>query len=143
MNKNKIIIIIAMVFLFAALLAACSSSNPEDKTIETNWELVTLAGKPALPDVQVILKLDGEGGLSGFAGCNSYTGNYGLSDNQLDINAIRDTTNKCDDSIMEQENAFMAALQLSSSFDLGSDSNTVTIKSNEGEELMTLKKITQ
>ena len=104
--------------------------------------MVTLAGEPALPDVTVTASFDGQGGLSGFAGCNNYTGNYGLSGNQIEINVIRDTTNLCDKSIMEQENAFIAALQLSSSFESGDSQDILILKDNEERELMTMKKIT-
>lgn len=60
------------------------------------------------------------GDLNGSAGCNSYGGNYLVDGNTLTVGALMSTQILCGEpeGIMEQESAFLAALQSASSFNL-------------------------
>jgi heat shock protein HslJ len=53
-----------------------------------------------------------EGGVSGSAGCNRFSGSYRLADDALTVGALRTTRMMCAEpaGIMEQERAFLAAL---------------------------------
>lgn len=123
-----------------SLLVACTTSASSDDFRENNWELISIGGTPAIPDLAVTALFDGNGGLTGFGGCNDYTGNYGLGQNQLQINVIRTTTNLCEESIMDQENDFIKALGLASSFENGDNPDVATVIEVSGNVLMTMQR---
>ena len=85
---------------------------------------------------------DGSGGLSGFAGCNDYIGNYGVSTNQLQINVTKTTSNLCDLPIMNQEKNFLDSLNSASSFEFVDSPNLVSVVDVNGKTLMTLERFT-
>ena len=49
--------------------------------------------------------------LGGFAGCNSFSGTYGTNGNIIRIGALATTRMACDQEVMDQETAFLEALQ--------------------------------
>ena len=53
----------------------------------------------------------GIGSVGGFAGCNSYSGTYGTNGTVVRVSRLATTRLACDDAVMEQETAFLEALQ--------------------------------
>ena len=49
--------------------------------------------------------------MGGFAGCNSFSGTYGTNGNIVRIGALATTRIACDQEVMDQETAFLEALQ--------------------------------
>ena len=49
--------------------------------------------------------------VGGFAGCNSFSGTYGTNGNIIRIGALATTRMACDQEVMDQEAAFLEALQ--------------------------------
>jgi heat shock protein HslJ len=49
--------------------------------------------------------------VGGFAGCNSFSGTYGTNGNLVRIGALATTRIACEQDVMDQETAFLAALQ--------------------------------
>jgi heat shock protein HslJ len=141
-QKKSIAIFVILTLALTSLLAACSSSGGSDNYHENNWKLVSIDGEAAIPGVTVTALFDGNGGLTGSGGCNDYTGNYGVGGDQLQINAIRTTTNQCDQPIMEQENAFIDHLNKASSFEEGDNPDIATIVDIDGREVMTMERFT-
>jgi ABC-type amino acid transport substrate-binding protein/heat shock protein HslJ len=66
-----------------------------------------------IPDVDLELVFNEGGTLDGFAGCNTYSGNYQTDGKQLTIENINATRTTCDqpEGIMEQETAYLAMLE--------------------------------
>jgi len=99
--------------LIGILLGACSTMAPTDKATSldgTNWVLSTLPGKALVAGSFVTLRFE-DGRVSGTDGCNRYSGAYTASGGQLQFDERMATTMMaCTDPLMEQANAFMAAL---------------------------------
>ncbi|MCJ7711530.1 MAG: META domain-containing protein, partial [Chloroflexi bacterium] len=53
----------------------------------------------------------GIGTVGGFAGCNSSSGTYGTNGSVLWVSRLATTRMACDETLMEQETAFLAALE--------------------------------
>jgi heat shock protein HslJ len=140
--RNKTIVGYLILGIVIILLVACNTSGGSNDFREANWKLISIGGEPAVPEVEVTALFDGNGGLSGFAGCNDYTGNYGVGTNQLQINVIRTTTNVCEASIMTQENDFIDALSTASSFEYGDNPDIATLMDGSGRVLMTMERFT-
>ncbi len=63
-----------------------------------------------LPDTEIDVVF-GIGTVGGFAGCNSFSGTYGTNGTVVRISRLATTRLACDDAVMEQETAFLEALQ--------------------------------
>ena len=144
MNKKhtKIVIYFLMSLVISLFVAACSSSKSSDDFLKNNWKLVSIGGESALPNLDVTALFDGSGGLSGFAGCNDYIGNYGVSTNQLQINVTKTTSNLCDLPIMTQEKAFLDSLSSAISFEFIDSPNLASVSDVNGKTMMTLERFT-
>jgi polar amino acid transport system substrate-binding protein len=59
-----------------------------------------------------------DGSVSGTAGCNSYSAAYTVDGDSLSIGQVASTMMACDQPTMDQETAFLAAMQSASSFKL-------------------------
>jgi heat shock protein HslJ len=116
------------------LIAGCSNS-----VAEPNWEgewILRAMDKDSeasqLVSEGITLTIDGRDG-SGFSGCNTYQFSFEMvGDDRLEIRSgIRTTKKACaDDSLMELETAFIAALSSSSSFTL--ETTELRLESTKG-----------
>ena len=63
-----------------------------------------------LPDTEMDVVF-GIGTVGGFSGCNSFSGTYGTNGTVVRISRLATTRLACDEAVMEQETAFLEALQ--------------------------------
>ena len=63
-----------------------------------------------LPETEIDVVF-GIGTVGGFAGCNSFSGTYGTNGTIVRISRLATTRMACDEAVMEQETAFIEALQ--------------------------------
>ena len=80
----------------------------------TRWRLVDLNQdqEPVLPDTEITLRFE-DGQISGFAGCNDYsgtvsTGEYGP--NSMQVSPIAATQMQCPEPVSNQENTYLTRL---------------------------------
>jgi heat shock protein HslJ len=76
------------------------------------------------------------GAVSGSSGCNTYNGTYTLTGTTLAIGPLASTQKACDQPIMDQETAFLAALQGATG--VRTDGANVTLTSADGSNAVTL-----
>jgi heat shock protein HslJ len=127
--------------IMVVLLAACvpvtgpePAPPPEELELEgTRWQLETLNGAPVVSGTTITLQFDADGRAGGNAGCNSYGGEYTLEGNSIAFDEIVRTLMAClNDGIMEQEDAYLQALDNAQMVSLGGDRMTI---SHDGGEL--------
>jgi len=84
---------------------------PDPSLAGMAWELQTLNGQPPLADAVPTLAFS-EREISGVTGCNRYFGMYKAADGALTFGTMGVTEMYCMDppGVMEQEQAFLAAL---------------------------------
>jgi heat shock protein HslJ/serine/threonine protein kinase len=70
----------------------------------------------ALPDVEVTAIFGADGQLSGSAGCNNYGAPYTVDGNKIKIGPGMSTMMACPQPIMDQETAYLAALQTAATY---------------------------
>jgi heat shock protein HslJ len=121
-RRNLTIVLLALTLLLAGLLlAGCSLSPTDDTTLAgTQWVLVTLAGQPPLAGGTVPTAEFTEDQISGSTGCNHYFGAYEVRDSDLTLGAVAATEMAClePEGVMDQEQAFLAALASVASYRL-------------------------
>lgn len=86
----------------------------------TIWQLVSWDNPAFVSGSEIILRFTDKN-LNGSTGCNRYQGNYQLKGNQLQIGAIATTRMACADNLMQQERAYLKALETIQSYTLTTD----------------------
>jgi heat shock protein HslJ len=105
----------------AALLVGCGPAD--SPSLEgTQWLLVTLAGKPPLEGTEPSAEFAADQ-ISGSTGCNHYFGPYTAKGSVITIGDVARTEIGCVDpeGVMDQEQAFLAALASVASYRLGDE----------------------
>jgi heat shock protein HslJ len=130
--------------LFAVIaLTACGTGNGEAMLEDTTWvlELYGESGnlKAVIADTEITAEFcSGEETVKGSAGCNSYFGSYKLEDSQLSIpGPIGATEMYCaePEGVMNQEQEYLAILQLAESYELDGDE----LRINCGSQVLVFK----
>lgn len=116
--KTVLVLALAAVVTLGGCTAAVA-----DGIVEKYWKLVELNGKPVPPldrEPHMILKADGR--VSGFGGCNAFTGDYKIdaSASRLSFGQIASTMMACEAG-MDVEHAFHEALSRTDSYTLDGD----------------------
>jgi heat shock protein HslJ len=94
----------------------------------TSWDVINYNnGREAvvsvLADTSITAVFDEDGTISGSAGCNSYFGPYTAEAGAIEIGPLASTRMACaEDGVMEQEAAFLAALETASTYKITGNS---------------------
>ena len=143
---NKIIVSLG-ICAGMMLLAACASSGSQtgggDLTRKV-WALTDLMGKPPTAGVGISAEFSSDGKVSGSAGCNRYNGTYTVSGNSITFSSPMATTMMmCEQTVMDQESAYLQALGEAKTFAVngdqltlaGADNNTLVIYQAQTQDL--------
>ena len=125
-KPHLVVVILAIVTLLAG---ACAESAPAPAPTEgledTKWNLESYGKRGNLKDVlegtEITAVFDrAEGRVHGSAGCNTYSGDYQISDSMLSIPIIAATEMyRLDpEGVMEQEQQYLKALQAAESYQI-------------------------
>ena len=68
--------------------------------------------------------------ISGSSGCNTYSGTYSVDGTSLSVGPLATTRLACDEPVMEQEQAYLEALQAATRFELTTD--RLTLRNEDG-----------
>jgi heat shock protein HslJ len=103
----------------------------------TSWEAISYNnGKQAVTTVLIGTNLTAEfaedGTISGESGCNSFSGSYEVTGNQITIGPLATTRMACNEpvGVMEQETQYLAALQSASSYLI--EGNVLELRTKDG-----------
>ena len=100
--------------------------QPALSLIGTNWQVLSYnTGQGAvttlLPETEMTATFGDDGVLTGSSACNTYNGPYSVNEVSLSIGPLTTTRQACADDVMEQEQAYLAALQASTRYELTAD----------------------
>jgi heat shock protein HslJ len=97
------------------------SQQPDNPLHNTSWSLLNFGeGIGLLPGTN-ISALFASNGLTGFAGCNTYSAAYVTAADQISISGIASTRKLCEEAIMLQETQYLAALENTLTFSLAAN----------------------
>jgi heat shock protein HslJ len=105
--------------------AAVKSVAAEDPTLHpfagSTWILASLNGRPPLPSTHLTITFT-QSEVSGFGGCNRFGGNYAVEGNYVRPDTVQRTLEGClGEGILEQERAYVNAVQVGGQFRLKGD----------------------
>src|SRR5262245_24976892 len=130
-------IVLVLMSILAVVLAACNASaSPSPaasaaasgggagaaapELVGTAWALGDLPGQ-VLNDVRPTIAFSGDGTVSGSGGCNDFSGNYTVDGSKLTFGPLASTQKACGDAVDNLEQAYLAALQATQSYEITSD----------------------
>jgi heat shock protein HslJ len=151
--------ILVFVLLMTAVLAACNaaaSASPSasaaaassgagassgasgagaagPELVGTAWALGDFPGQ-VLTDVRPTISFSGDGTVSGIGGCNTFSGTYTVDGSKLTFGALSSTKKACGDTVDTVEQAYLAALQATQTYEITSDAK---LKLTSGATTMT------
>ncbi len=107
------------VLLVAFLFVACSSAAPS-ALINRQWQLIEIRDQPPIAAGQpVTIQFDPTDRVSGFAGCNGFSGQYRVAGATITVSKVISTMMACaDDAVTAQEMAFHQALSDATRYEL-------------------------
>lgn len=93
------------------LLSGCATGVGGQRLTQAEWRAADVNGVPVVAPAPT-LRLDGDGGVSGSTGCNTYSGAYRLmSDQRIAFEGIGGTERACEPALMAQERNYLSILQ--------------------------------
>jgi heat shock protein HslJ len=113
------ILFLTSLFCLTLMLSACSGASSQPSLETTAWVLTEIQGKPVLPGIFPTLRFE-KGQVGGYASCNQFAGTYHASGDRLTFGYLNSTLMACltqltarttDSPIMQQEEAYLAALK--------------------------------
>ena len=130
--------------LVVAISACAAPSNGQTSTsatdlVNTDWSLESYGQvgfeTQVIEGTEVSLQFQSGGQVVGSGGCNSYGGQYTVSNGKISFSRIASTEMACTaEGLMSQEAAFFQALQNTGEFELRN--NTLTIWYNNGQSVL-------
>ena len=101
----------------------------------TNWQVQSYNNgrggvTTLLPETEMTATFGEDGVIDGSSGCNSYSGTYSVDESSVSIGPLTTTRQACADEVMEQEQAYLAALQASTQYELAAD--RLTLRNEDG-----------
>ena len=118
-----------------AAAPAAENIKPDVTLTNTYWKLIELNGAAVSPgegkELHMILR--GADQVGGYAGCNQFTGSMTVSGDGLSVGPIASTRRMCQD-VMEQESAFLQALENAQRYSISGED--LAIENASGEVTM-------
>ena len=125
----KRIIVLLTICAGVMILAACSSSG--SSLTGKVWMLTELNGAPLVAGSGISAQFTSDGKVSGSAGCNQYNGTYTVSGSSITFpTPIATTMMMCDQSLMDQEAAYLKALGEAKTYKVKGDQLTLADANN-------------
>ena len=107
----------------AAASVASAGASPGaagPQLVGTAWVLGDLPGQ-ILPEARPTIAFSGDGTVSGFGGCNDISGAYTVDGSKLTFGPLALTRKACADPVNTIEQAYLAALQATQTYEITSD----------------------
>jgi heat shock protein HslJ len=97
-----------------------SDAAPSNPLAGTRWRATQINGVTVVDGSDLTAKFQADDSLHGHGGCNSYSASYTVNGDALSIGAMSQSQQICGDppGVMEQEAAYVGALQSASSFSM-------------------------
>ena len=129
-----------LIVITILILTACSSIS-SNSALVGEWKLISYGPKDspiaAAGDSKNSITLSKDGNLSGNVGCNSFSGTFSATNNQIKFGAIASTMMACPDPIMQQESTILKVFDGTTNFSLASGLLTIS----NGESMVSFEKL--
>lgn len=112
---------LVLVLAVATVVAACGvlgDDNASGGIGGTSWSVTSIDAASTPADARPTMAFEYDGRLSGFSGCNTYTGTFRTDGDRITISKLATTMMACEADKMAVEQAFVAALSAATNWRL-------------------------
>ncbi|MCF1420647.1 META domain-containing protein [Mangrovimonas futianensis] len=127
------------IICFSLIFNACGSAKETATMISGTYEISTIDGLTTLPSKLTMEFNDENKMVSGFAGCNRFTGNYKTSDKKLNFGPLATTKKLCPGEGMKVEDHFLKLLDQVKNYEF--KNNTLYLKDEDNKTLIIANQI--
>lgn len=141
-------LILGIFFVYAVTFNGCSGNlmakNSSEKITGKKWAIASIAGEIIPDQISVFTEFvqeEEKSGyrVSGFSGCNMFSGQANIEDKNLTVQHLASTRKACKspENIMQIEFSFLKALESSSAYRI--IDNSLEIIDSSGKTILTFK----
>ncbi len=98
----------------AAIGVGCGSAaegqTDSPAIVDIDWLAETIGGRETAHNVASTIRFEGDGRVTGDAGCNRFGGSFTLEGDLLEIGPLAATKRMCPEEYMDQEDRFLTLL---------------------------------
>lgn len=127
------------------LIGGCTISNgqdPQPALENTEWLAEDILQAGVLDMLQSTLKFDVNLNVSGNGGCNRYFGSATVQEDEMNFGALTSTRMACPPAIMDQEQRFFTALNLTRTWQIDTERELLTMKNEDGRTILRFSRLT-
>ena len=139
MNKIPLICLTLLV-ISGLILSACAKQGTSAGLAATSWKLVSYGPArnqtAASPGVETKLNFATDGTISGNLGCNAFSGDYEVKNDNIVFSQMISTMMACTEPLMTQETTALQVMAGTVHFELAG--STLTIYAESGDSAITL-----
>jgi heat shock protein HslJ len=133
--KSTVSFITTILMIIAGLFGSAALAQNGNDLSGTAWQLITVNGGAVLDGTNITLTFGEDGRVSGSAGCNGYGASYSVSGTDISIGMAFSTMMACvTPGVMEQERAYLDALQTATGYEIAEGQLILTY--GAGEQLV-------
>ena len=115
----KTVLALALAAIVTSCAPVSNTVTPAAETINKKWELISLEGNEIMTSKPVFLDFDANNKITGFAGCNTFNGNYMVKNGtQINFSQVANTMMMCEPFDMNVEKGLMDVLKTADNFTL-------------------------
>ena len=132
MRAPHLLILLAAGLLMTSCAAPTSTSGASASSVTagglagSRWMLDELGGQPPLEGSVITANFSDDGAVTGTSGCNRYRAGVTINGDAIQVDeAIASTLMACDEALMAQEGAYLAALVAARTFTISGEALTL------------------
>jgi heat shock protein HslJ len=131
---QRVVVLTLLATFVAGITQAAGATAAVSPALAGTWQLTKLRGaEPSVPGITASFTAAGK--LSGFSGCNRYSGRYTTSASKITISDLAMPLMACPEPAMRTESAYVDALESAKRYSV--ESGTLTLKGRLGRTLLT------
>jgi len=123
--------------------STAQEATGDGNLLGTAWLAEDIDGRGVIDRARSTLEFPKAGHVAGLAGCNRYFGAVSLTSETIAVGNLASTRKMCPESLMDQEQRFMAALSKSSRLELTHDGQILLIYADNPTPSLRFSKILQ
>jgi len=139
--RHIITMILATITLMSAAASAAQGIAGESELLGTAWLAEDIDGHGVIDRVRSTLEFPETGQVAGLAACNRYFGSVSLTGETIAVGNLASTRKMCPESLMIQEQRFMATLSKANRLELTQEGQILLIYANNPTATLRLSRI--
>lgn len=141
--RHIVTTIFAAITFMSATTATAQEVSGEANLLGTAWLAEDIDGRGVIDRARSTLEFPITGQVAGLAACNRYFGAVSLTADTIAVGNLASTRKMCSESLMEQEQRFLAALSKAKRLELTHEGQILLVYTDNSTPILRFSKILQ